>query len=234
MIQWTSGVGQKKRLRLPVSLGIRLHPKTFESLRLRLRNPASSHQQRDNKTTSQNNMWSLRRFYAQQATCQITRTSGDNWKNETCPPSPPGHHTWNTCDASFMIVRWSLSSSSLLIDDSASFFARDLAKSSYNWSCVEEKRFVTCVAGTAAKHTGERLKWFTAQRSKSATDFRVRRTTQLLSQLSLSHTSRTEVFTAKNEEATFTFDWQLKHQFVNKYYATIRTPWRATDFHNTK
>jgi len=89
MIQWTSGVGQKKRLRLPVSLGIRLHPKTFESLRLRLRNPASSHQQRDNKTTSQNNMWSLRRFYAQQATCQITRTSGDNWKNETCPPSPP-------------------------------------------------------------------------------------------------------------------------------------------------
>jgi len=32
---WTSGVGQKKRLRLPVLLGIRLQPKTCGSLRLR-------------------------------------------------------------------------------------------------------------------------------------------------------------------------------------------------------
>ena len=43
---WTSGVGQKIRLRLPVLLEIRLqlHPKTSDSLRLRLqlrlRNPA--------------------------------------------------------------------------------------------------------------------------------------------------------------------------------------------------
>jgi len=36
---WTSGVGQKIRLRLPLLLGIRLHPKTSYSLGLRLRNP---------------------------------------------------------------------------------------------------------------------------------------------------------------------------------------------------
>jgi len=37
MIQLASGVGQKIRLQLPVLLGIRLHPKTSDSLRLRLR-----------------------------------------------------------------------------------------------------------------------------------------------------------------------------------------------------
>ena len=36
---WPSGVGQKILLRLPVLLGIRLHPKTSASLRLRIRNP---------------------------------------------------------------------------------------------------------------------------------------------------------------------------------------------------
>jgi len=36
---WTSGVGQKIRLRLPLLLGIRLQPKTSYSLGLRLRNP---------------------------------------------------------------------------------------------------------------------------------------------------------------------------------------------------
>jgi len=34
MIHWTSRVGQKIRLRLPVLLGIRLHPKTSESATL--------------------------------------------------------------------------------------------------------------------------------------------------------------------------------------------------------
>jgi len=44
MIQMDTRSGQKKldkkiRLRLPVLLGIRLHPKTSDSVRLRLRNP---------------------------------------------------------------------------------------------------------------------------------------------------------------------------------------------------
>jgi len=32
---WTSGVGVGQKIRLPVLLGIRLHPKTSDSLRLR-------------------------------------------------------------------------------------------------------------------------------------------------------------------------------------------------------
>jgi len=40
---WASGVGQKIRRRLPVLLGIRLHPKTSDFLRLRRRNPATNH-----------------------------------------------------------------------------------------------------------------------------------------------------------------------------------------------